>query len=211
MSGCGAATGDDGSGPADVSAADWCGRDPWRVRLRIRSPSQVISPPDRPADYTIRIAAGLSKSRPIASRDDPVQQPVSGPLIRLREGRPVVVDVFNDTDLPEQLHWHGHRCRWISTDRPKKARRNSGAWTSSLEFHPGPPGLRFYHTHAFAGADLRAGHLRRPGRSVYIEAKNDAGAYDQEAFLVLKEFSPSFTPPSTTWNGFLLPDEPDKS
>ena len=30
-----------------------------------------------------------------------------GPLIRLREGVPVTVDLFNDTDTPELVHWHG--------------------------------------------------------------------------------------------------------
>jgi hypothetical protein len=28
-------------------------------------------------------------------------------LIRLKEGRPVTIDLYNDTDTPEQLHWHG--------------------------------------------------------------------------------------------------------
>jgi FtsP/CotA-like multicopper oxidase with cupredoxin domain len=32
---------------------------------------------------------------------------VPGPLIRLREGIPVTVDLFNDTDAPELVHWHG--------------------------------------------------------------------------------------------------------
>src|ERR1043166_1011033 len=30
-----------------------------------------------------------------------------GPLIRFKEGRNVEVDIFNETDAPEQLHWHG--------------------------------------------------------------------------------------------------------
>src|SRR3979411_3184822 len=32
---------------------------------------------------------------------------VPGPLIRLREGKPVSVQIFNDTDTPEFVHWHG--------------------------------------------------------------------------------------------------------
>jgi FtsP/CotA-like multicopper oxidase with cupredoxin domain len=32
---------------------------------------------------------------------------VPGPLIRLREGVPVTVDLFNDTDIAEYVHWHG--------------------------------------------------------------------------------------------------------
>jgi hypothetical protein len=30
-----------------------------------------------------------------------------GPLLRFSEGRPVTVDIRNDTTRPEQLHWHG--------------------------------------------------------------------------------------------------------
>ena len=30
-----------------------------------------------------------------------------GPLLRLTEGKRVVIDIHNDTDTPEQLHWHG--------------------------------------------------------------------------------------------------------
>src|ERR1700691_1813607 len=30
-----------------------------------------------------------------------------GPLLRFKEGQQVAIDVFNDTDVPEQLHWHG--------------------------------------------------------------------------------------------------------
>ena len=36
-----------------------------------------------------------------------------GPLLRLVEGRRVTVDVHNDTDTPELVHWHGQT---ISSD-----------------------------------------------------------------------------------------------
>ena len=32
-----------------------------------------------------------------------------GPLLRFKDGQPVTIDIFNDTDTPEQLHWHGQR------------------------------------------------------------------------------------------------------
>ena len=35
-------------------------------------------------------------------RDD-----MSGARLRFREGQPVAVDVHNDTDTPELVHWHG--------------------------------------------------------------------------------------------------------
>ena len=36
-----------------------------------------------------------------------------GPLLRLKEGERVTVDIHNDTDTPEQLHWHG---QFVSPD-----------------------------------------------------------------------------------------------
>ena len=32
---------------------------------------------------------------------------VPGPIFRFKEGKPVTVDVFNETDVAETVHWHG--------------------------------------------------------------------------------------------------------
>jgi FtsP/CotA-like multicopper oxidase with cupredoxin domain len=60
------------------------------------------------ADYTIRIGPGLVEYAPQSfllmttyNGDFP------GPLMRFKAGRQTVVDIYNDTDTPEQLHWHG--------------------------------------------------------------------------------------------------------
>jgi FtsP/CotA-like multicopper oxidase with cupredoxin domain len=60
------------------------------------------------ADYTLRIANGLAELAPdhIASTalyDD--QFP--GPLLRFRQGQGAVIDIHNDTDTPELVHWRG--------------------------------------------------------------------------------------------------------
>ena len=60
------------------------------------------------ADYTLRIANGLVELGPghiVSTRLYNDQFP--GPLLRFREGERAVVDVFNDTDTPELVHWHG--------------------------------------------------------------------------------------------------------
>src|SRR3974390_2618322 len=60
------------------------------------------------ADYTVRIKVSpveIAPSRIISTTTYNGQFP--GSLIRLKEGQPVTVDIFNDTDVPEQLHWHG--------------------------------------------------------------------------------------------------------
>src|SRR5271167_2845668 len=32
---------------------------------------------------------------------------VPGPILRLREGKPVVINVINDAGYPDLIHWHG--------------------------------------------------------------------------------------------------------
>src|SRR5271168_3326634 len=61
-----------------------------------------------PADVTLRIGAVLAD----IAKDHTISTigyngSVPGPLIRLREGVPATVDIFNDTDLSELVHWHG--------------------------------------------------------------------------------------------------------
>ena len=61
-----------------------------------------------PADYTIRIGTALVEVGPQTFLSMTAYNgQVPGPLLRFKEGRPTVVDIYNDTDTPEQLHWHG--------------------------------------------------------------------------------------------------------
>ena len=60
------------------------------------------------ADYTLRIApvaVELDRSHIISTIGYNGTAP--GPVLRMREGKSVSVEVINDTDTPELLHWHG--------------------------------------------------------------------------------------------------------
>ena len=60
------------------------------------------------ADYTLRIGTGLVELAPdhiVSPTLDNGQFP--GPLRRFNEGQQVIVDVHNDTDTPELVHWDG--------------------------------------------------------------------------------------------------------
>ena len=63
---------------------------------------------DTNADYTLRIANGLAELAPdhIVSTTLYNDQ-FPGPLLRFTEGQRVVIDIHNDTDTPELVHWHG--------------------------------------------------------------------------------------------------------
>jgi FtsP/CotA-like multicopper oxidase with cupredoxin domain len=150
---------------------------------------------DDKADYVLRIATGLVElaSEHIVSTTLYNNQ-FPGPLLRFKQGQRVVVEVRNDTDTPELVHWHGQT---IPSEVDGAAEEGSpyvpAHGMSRIAFVPGPSGFRFYHTHVVAGADLNRGTYSGQFGTVYIEPKDDPGAYDREVFLVLKEFNPSFS------------------
>ena len=147
------------------------------------------------ADYTLRIATGLAElgSDHIVSTTLYNGQ-FPGPLLRFKEGQRAVVDVYNDTDTPELVHWHG---QMIPSDVDGSAEEGTPFilphGMRRIAFVPRPAGFRFYHTHVVAGGDLNRGTYTGQVGPVYIEPKNEPGAYDSEVFLVLKEFEPSFS------------------
>lgn len=145
-------------------------------------------------DYVIRIAAGpveLAPDRFISTTTYNGQFP--GPLLRFREGQRTVVDLINDTDTPEQFHWHGQRLPVEVDGAQEEGTPFVPAHGRRREiFVPGPAGFRFYHSHLRAGPDLARGQYTGQVGPVYIEPRSQPGDYDREVFLVLKEFEPWF-------------------
>jgi FtsP/CotA-like multicopper oxidase with cupredoxin domain len=174
-------------------------------------PYSVVQEPI-PAAYTIRIQVcpiEIAPNRIISMTTYNSQFP--GPLLRFKEGQPVTIEILNDTDVPEQLHWHGQK---VSTDVDGAAEEGT-PWIPShgkrrISFTPNPSGLRFYHTHNRAGADLYAGQYSGQVGPVYIEPKENAGRYDREVFLTLKEFEPTFSRGGDMAMNFLSPAARDK-
>src|SRR5579871_4112342 len=151
--------------------------------------------PSGPADYTLTIAVKpveLAPNHIISTTTYNGQFP--GPLLRFQEGKPVTVEIRNDTDTPEQLHWHG---QFVSTDVDGSAEEGTPFiaphGSRRITFVPKPSGYRFYHTHVRAGPDLNSGQYTGLVGPVYIEPKNNPGNYDREVFLTLKEFEPTFS------------------
>jgi FtsP/CotA-like multicopper oxidase with cupredoxin domain len=148
-----------------------------------------------PADHTLRIATGLVELGPDTIVSTKLYNGhFPGPLLRMQEGRPVTIDVYNDTDTPELLHLHGLFLPPVLDGAmeegtpfipPHGYRRFS--------FVPAPAGFRFYHTHTMAGADLTRGLYSGLAGPIYIQPGREPGAYDREVFLTLKEFDPFFT------------------
>jgi len=60
------------------------------------------------ADYTLRIAPlQLELAHGKVIDTFAYNGMVPGPVLRLREGRPVNIDIRNDTDVDDIIHWHG--------------------------------------------------------------------------------------------------------
>jgi FtsP/CotA-like multicopper oxidase with cupredoxin domain len=155
----------------------------------------AASPSERLADYTLTIATKpieVAPNRIVSVTTYNGQFP--GPLLRLKEGERVTIDVRNETDTPEQLHWHG---QFLSTDVDGAAEEGTPFIpphdSRRISFVPRPSGFRFYHTHVRAGANLAAGQYSGLVGPVYIEPKQHAGDHDREVFLTLKEFQPTLS------------------
>jgi FtsP/CotA-like multicopper oxidase with cupredoxin domain len=175
----------------------------------IPSPSQG----NGPADYTLRIQASAVEIAPKRIVSAVTYNGLfPGPLLRFKEGQPVTVDIFNDTDSPEQLHWHGQH---IPTDVDGAAEEGTpfvpAHGIRRITFTPRPSGYRFYHTHIRAGANLSIGQYSGQVGHVYIEPKSSPGNYDREVFLVLKEFEPTLSRGGDMDMNFLSPANRVKS
>ena len=168
---------------------------------------------ETPADYTIHIKNSpveIAPKRIIGVTTYNGQFP--GPLLRFKEGQQVTIDLINDTDTPEQLHWHGQK---VSTDVDGAAEEGTpfipARGMRRISFTPNPSGLRFYHTHNRAGGNLANGQYSGQVGPVYIEPKSSPGNFDREIFLVMKEFEPIFSRGGDMDMNFLAPPAKDKS
>lgn len=152
-------------------------------------------PSNGPADVTLRIGkvlADIAKDHTISTIG--YNGTVPGPLIRLREGVPVTVDLFNDLDYAELVHWHGQIIP-ASVDGAAEEKSLSVPAHGHLRYRltPQPAGARFVHTHTMSMDDLNRGTYTGQFGFVYIEPKENPGQYDQELFLATHEFEPFFT------------------
>ncbi|HXX43948.1 MAG TPA: multicopper oxidase domain-containing protein [Candidatus Acidoferrales bacterium] len=148
-----------------------------------------------PADFTLRIAPialEIAPSRFISTIGYNGSSP--GPVLRMREGKPVTVDVINDTDAAELVHWHG---LFVPSEVDGSEEEGTPMVPSGgrrrYQFTPKPAGTRWYHSHAMAGADLHRGTYTGQFGFLMIDSGTNPGQFDQELFLALRDWEPFFT------------------
>ena len=114
-----------------------------------------------------------------------------GPLLRAAEGRPLTVDVFNETKGSELVHWHGfHIPPEVDGAHEEGTPHVPAGGQRRYVFTPSPSGTRWYHSHNSAGHDLQRGTYTGQFGMFIVEPRDDPGRYDLEVPLILHEWEP---------------------
>src|SRR5215813_3983651 len=116
--------------------------------------AQMASAPD----YSLRIAPLRLELAPSKVIDTfGYNGTVPGPLIRVREGRQVSIDIRNDTDVDDIIHWHGLKVPAASDGAMEEGSPmvERGGGVRRYSFTAKPAGTRWYHSHNMARTDLR--------------------------------------------------------
>jgi len=154
------------------------------------------SKPQAPADRALSIKpCTLEISPGVNIKTTAYNGQVPGPLLRLRQGVPVTIDVTNETANEDIVHWHG-----LTTDTLNDGAMEEGSPMIPAGGHlrysltPNPAGSRWYHTHSGAGANLSVGTYTGQFGFLIVDGAGDPGHYDQEIFLAIHHWEPSFVP-----------------
>ena len=125
--------------------------------IKVATPSSLAALPRAKPDFTIRIApVNLELAPGAVIKTIGYNGKAPGPILRMREGKRVTVDIHNDTDSPELVHWHG---QFVSPEVDGTEEEGSPLvaphTNRQFTFVPQPSGTRWYHTHAMAGPEDR--------------------------------------------------------
>lgn len=154
--------------------------------------------PEGPADIKLTIApvtVELAPTRIISTIGYNGAAP--GPVLRMKEGVPVTVEVANQTDTPEQVHWHGFEIpAEVDGSEEEGTPFVPPHGSRRYQFTPRPAGVRWYHSHVMAMTDLSRGTYTGQFGFVVVEGASSpyqSGHYDQELFLALRDWEPFYT------------------
>jgi FtsP/CotA-like multicopper oxidase with cupredoxin domain len=165
-------------------------------RMAPRPAQPPAAPSIGDADITLRISEITLDLAPTRSiRTLAYNGQVPGPVLRARRGRPVVVDVWNDSRDEELVHWHGFHI-------PPEVDGSSEEGTPGVPpnggrrryaFTPDPAGSRWYHSHTTAGRNLHKSTYSGQFGLFVVESDDDPGAYDREVPILLHEWDGRFS------------------
>ena len=174
-----------------------------------RSLRAQASAPASAAGFTLTIAPYLLEASPKHRYPTLAYNgQVPGPLLRMKQGREVTIDIHNQSPDPEIVHWHGLFLP-VATDGAMEEGSPMIAPGAStrITFTPDPPGFRWFHTHTFAGNDMRKAQYGGQHGFLMIDADSDAPTgqpgFDREVFLALHDWGGREQPSA---DGSAMPD-----
>jgi FtsP/CotA-like multicopper oxidase with cupredoxin domain len=137
------------------------------------------------ADHTIRIAPiSLEIAPGKIINTTGYNGTVPGPLLRLRESKPVSIKVINDSGYPNLIHWHGLFTPSLQDGSAEEGSPIIAPGDALLYgFTPRPAGTRWYHSHAMAMTDLNRSTYSGEFGFLIVEPTGDPGRYDREIML----------------------------
>jgi FtsP/CotA-like multicopper oxidase with cupredoxin domain len=120
------------------------------------SPVRAQDQSSAPADYSIRIAPTSLEIAPgKIIRTTAYNGTVPGPVLRLKEGQPVKINVTNDSGYANLIHWHGLMIPSLQDGATEEGSPIIDPGKSlTYSYVPKPTGTRWYHSHAMAMTDL---------------------------------------------------------
>jgi FtsP/CotA-like multicopper oxidase with cupredoxin domain len=158
--------------------------------------AQALAPKSTAADLKLRIEpCTLEIAKGISVSTVAYNGQIPGPLLRLKRGKPISIDVTNASPREDIVHWHGLR-----TDPLNDGASEEGSPLiqpgATLRYHltPEPSGTRWYHSHAMAMDDLTASGYSGQFGFLLVDGAPDPGHYDQEIHLALHHWGGHFVP-----------------
>lgn len=158
--------------------------------------ARAAAKPAAKADHTFRIEPTTLEIGPgVTVETLAYNGQVPGPLLRLREGVAVSIDVTNAGTEPDIVHWHGLAIDSLNDGAMEEGSPMISAGTTHrYTFTPKPAGTRWYHTHAGAYGNLAMGTYTGQFGFLLIEGNQFTPQHDLEVNLAIHHWEPSFVP-----------------
>jgi len=157
----------------------------------LKSALAASGQPRAVTDHTIRIAPIQLELAPgKVVHTTAFNGKVPGDLNRLREGQQVTIDVINETEIYDIVHWHGMHIPSVqdgAVEEGSPAVAPHGG-TQRYLWVAKPAGFRWYHSHIFAGHNLNRSTYSGEFGFLMIDPWLNPARYDQEIFLALHDW-----------------------
>ncbi len=154
--------------------------------MRSTGPARAQDRATAAADYSIKIAPiSLEIAPGKIIKTTGYNGTVPGPVLRVKEGQPVRIEVANESGYPNLIHWHGLMIPSLQDGATEEGSPIIEPGKSlTYSYVAKPSGTRWYHSHAMAMTDLnKSTYTGEFGFLIVEPAAGDPGSYDREVLL----------------------------